>query len=480
MIVALSGCLAPDAIPGPDPSGTGGAGGGTTTAAGGSVVDPLAWAQAYGPDGSFDQRAWSVASSAKGEAIVAGDFEGSFAVGALPVLPNTTGRDAFVLQLDPGGQPQWIVGFAGDGDQRAYAVAATSDAGVLVAGSFTNALGFAGEDLDMSPQGMDGFVASLDDKRALRWLLRVDGAGDQAVHTVAATPDGGALLGGVFELSLHVGDITIDGEGQGRQIFVAKLDGSGKALWAKALGGDPPQLTPSLPACILVADADGSAHLAATFGGTLHFGQDIGAAGDHDLFLGKLDASGNPVWGHAFGAQGAEQRAAALAVDGKGRAVLAADLRGKVTLGNATLEAKAGSSDALIAMFDAGGAAVWASRYGSAADDRSSGVAFDKAGNVYFTGEFRGTIDFGTDTALQNDEAVSKNDDIFFAKLTPDGKALYGEAFGEKQSQVATSLAADPDGHALLTGYFNGFINFGGGDLDAKQGTDIFIAKLGK
>ncbi len=481
--LAAAGCLAPDAVPGPGGTGGDGGGGGDggtggDTGGGGPSAFELAWARSYGVDSDNDQRAWSISLTPGRDILLAGEFRGSFTMGALPTLPNTEGRDAFVAQLDPSGQPAWLLGFSGLGEQRVASALATSDGGFVVAGSFTQSLFFAGEERGASPSGEDGFVASFDAAQALRWLVRLDGPGTQAVHALALSDDGDVFIAGTFDDALSLGDLTITGDADTLDFFVAKLDPAGTPVWATSLGGDPAPLDPGQPACHLAAGPDGGVHIAGNFTGTVFLDENLGEVGPRDLFVARLDAAGTPVWGHTLGAVDRYQRAASIAVDAEGRTLLAGDLEGEVTLGDITLTAGGSEPDALVALFDPAGEPLWARRYGSIAQDHADAATFDAAGDLLVAGRFRGSIHFGSEDPLLSSGAVSGNDDIFLARLLPDGEPLAARSFGANDDQTPAALAVDADGDVLLTGYFRGTVDFGDGALDALQGDDVFAVKL--
>lgn len=478
--LTLAGCLAPDALPGA--GGSGGAGGGSAGGAGGagggSTSLELAWAHAYGIDSDNDQRAWSISATPGRDALVAGEFRGSFTMGSLPTLPNTEGRDAFVAQLDPTGDPAWIMGFVGLGEQRVYRAIATPDGGYVVAGAFTQSLTFAEAERGDSPNGEDGFIASIDDKQTLRWLVHLAGPGTQTVNALALSPHGGVLVAGHFDDTLEVGDLVISGDADTLDFFVAKLGEGGEPLWATSLGGDPAQLDPGQPACHLAAAADGGVHIAGSFVGTMLLDENLGAIGTRDVFVARLDPAGVPLWGHTLGAPERSQRASALALDAQGRTLLAGDLDGEVTFDGTTLSAEGDATDAFLAVLDDAGQLAWARRYGSFAVDHADAATFDASGNILLAGRFRGSIAFGDEAPLLGSGAVSDDDDIFLAKLTPDGAPIFSRAFGGDGDQVPTSLAVDAEDALLLVGYFDGILDFGDGPLDALAGDDLFAVKL--
>ena len=477
-IVAATGCLAPDAVPGAGGSGGSGGAGGTGGSAGAPASLELAWAHAYGIDSDNDQRAWSISLTPGRDALVAGEFRGSFTMGPLPTLPNTEGRDAFVAQLDPTGEPAWVMGFVGLGEQRVYRAISTPDGGFVVAGAFTQSLNFADAERGDSPDGEDGFIASIDDAQNLRWLVHLAGPGTQTVNALALSPDGDVFIAGHFDDTLALGDLVVEGDADTLDFFVARLREDGEPLWATSLGGDPAQLEPGQPACHLVAAPDGGVHVAGTFVGTVRLDENLGAIGSRDVFVARLDPAGVPLWGHTLGAPERSQRASALAIDAQGRTLLAGDLDGDVTFDGTTLTADGDQTDAFLAVIDAKGELAWARRYGSIAEDHADTATFDPSGDILFAGRFRGSIAFGAEAPLLGSGAVSDDDDIFLARLTPDGAPLLSRAFGGDGDQVPTALAVDPEDALLLVGYFGGTLDFGDGPLDALAGDDLFAVKL--
>ncbi|MEZ4313041.1 MAG: hypothetical protein R3F14_33885 [Polyangiaceae bacterium] len=357
------------------------------------------------------------------------------------------------------------------------------DGGLILAGTFSQMLLYNGVDQAPAPEGMDGFVAHLDATRALTWLVRIGGPGNQSVHSMALTSDSaGALsivVAGVFEQSLVVGDLDTGEKADADDFYVAKLALDGTPAWGLSLAGDPSNLGPGAPTCFVAAGPGGTIHVAGTFTGTVQLGQNIGAVGDRDIFIGKLAPDGTPAWAHSIGEQAGEQRAAGIAVNDDGSSILAGDVKGKAQVDAATtLQSDGTWPDAFLAVYNPEGDVEWARRYGSKAEDHAGTVSVAPGGDLLFTGRFRGAITFGEEPALLNDVAIAYNDDIFLARLTPKGAPLYTTKFGKDKDQIATTVAGTPEGDIYLGGWFSGVVDFGQGDTDAKLGDDLFIVKL--
>jgi outer membrane protein assembly factor BamB len=99
-------------------------------------------------------------------------------------------------------------------------------------------------------------------------------------------------------------------------------------------------------------------------------------------------------------------------------------------------------------------------------------LAVDRAGNVFIVGDFKGALDFGggrLESAGEGDLVVAKFDAL--------GHLLWSKRFGDAADQIFSGVAVDPEGNLLITGVFNGALDFGDGPLKASY-LDMFLAKL--
>ena len=66
----------------------------------------------------------------------------------------------------------------------------------------------------------------------------------------------------------------------------------------------------------------------------------------------------------------------------------------------------------------------------------------------------------------------------FLAKYDPNGGHIWSKEFVCSSDANVTDAAFDSGGNVLITGYFSGAINFGGGDIFFNGGADAFVAKF--
>lgn len=120
----------------------------------------------------------------------------------------------------------------------------------------------------------------------------------------------------------------------------------------------------------------------------------------------------------------------------------------------------------------ASGTHRWSARFGDGADQQLLAVAADANGQVIVTGTFEGTLDFGVE------QLSAYGTDAFVAKLSAEGQPVWARQFGAAGAIVeASAVAADPTGNIVVTGRYDGNVDFGGGPL-GSDGYDAFVLKL--
>jgi len=302
---------------------------------------------------------------------------------------------------------------------------------------------------------------------AVLWAKRFGGPKDQVAHTAAFDRRGNILVGGYYAGTINLGDGPMGSLGSDG--WLAKLDHAGGLLWSRRLGAGG-----QVEVRQIAADGEGNVLVAGHFSGAMNLGdRTVRAAGEHDLFLVKLDANGKPRWGHAYG-DAADQQMMRLAVDDAGNAVLMGWMAGRVDFGTGVLRGHQQSWDLFVAKLDPDGRAVWARRFGDGSDVHGYGLAVDRRGMITVTGHFDGRLDLGLGS-LQS----AGGDDAFVLRLDPAGEPLWDVHLGGPGTQHAGGVAADHAGNVVIAGTFSGAIDFGGGVIRSAGSSDIFLAKLG-
>jgi hypothetical protein len=164
-----------------------------------------------------------------------------------------------------------------------------------------------------------------------------------------------------------------------------------------------------------------------------------------------------------------------VAVDTNGNVVITGELQGRADFGGAVLTSS-GVQDIFMAKYSSSGALLWSKRFGATGSDIGYGIGVDTSGNVLVIGQFQGTVDFGGGSLISAGGA-----DIFIAKYSSSGAHLWSKRFGGTGNDVGYGIAVQGNGDMALTGYFGNYgspVDFGGGPLTSAGGPDIFVAKF--
>jgi hypothetical protein len=361
------------------------------------------------------------------------------------------------------GIPLWGERFGDSDGQSPTGLATDSDGNVVVAGYFSGAINFGGDSLVCSG-GFDVFLAKLDANGKHLWSKRFGDKDSQAPGGVAVDSMGNVLIAGYFNGGIDLGGGLLTSKG-GSDVFIAKLDAKGEYVWGQRFGDDSTQ-----GATGVAVDGSGDVVLIGGFDGVIDFGGGaLTSKGGSDVFIAKLDAKGKYLWAQSFGDE-STQGANGVAVDSMGNVLVVGYFNGGIDFGGGLLTSK-GGSDIFIAKLSADGHHVWSKSFGDASTQNATSVAVDGSGNIVLTGQLSGTVDLGGGT-------LNGPGDMFVAKLDAGGKHVWSKLFGDKSAESANGIAVDKAGNLVVTGYFSGSVDVGGGQLVSAGGADIFAAKL--
>lgn len=254
-------------------------------------------------------------------------------------------------------------------------------------------------------------------------------------------------------------------------------------LWAKSMGGPASEYP-----IAMAVDAQGGVYTTGYFQNIADFDPGPGTftlaeAGGNDVYISKLDASGNFVWAKRIGNFSFEQ-GTGIASDAQGNVYVTGPFWGTVDfdpgagISNLT---SAGDYDVFILKLDAQGNFAWAKNMGGSGNDLPRSITTDASGNVYCAGEFENTADLDPGTAVLN---VTSNGlaDAFICKLDAGGSLLWARQVGGVQKDWAAAIDVDGAGQVYVSGAFKGTVDFdpGSGTSNIVGGTysQMFILKL--
>jgi hypothetical protein len=450
------------------------------------------WAKTFG--GADDDYGVSVVD-ASGNVYTTGSFEGTvdFDPSMGTAFVSDQGQtDIFVQKINASGGLVWIKSFGGTGGDAGFSIAVDASGNVYTTGYFENTVDFdpGSATANLSSEGnTDIFIQKMDASGNFLWAKSFGSWNVDGGTAITVDEWGNVYATGRFT---HIVDFAPEGETVNltstgsSDIFVLKMDATGNFLWAKSFGGSDYDSVHSI-----AVDAFENVYTTGFFHGTADFDPGDGSTvlsseGDVDIFIQKMDISGNFLWAKTMGGPDAD-RGWSISVDNSGNVYATGDFEGTVDFdaGEGTTNLTAvGAEDVFIQKMDASGNFLWANSFGDAADDNPAALAIDESGNIYTTGFFQGTVDFdpGSGTANLTSNGFAGFGDIFVQKMDASGNFLWVKAFGGSSFDQGQSVNIDESGNVYTTGYFEGSADFdsedGTAEIVSEGQRDVFIQKM--
>ncbi|MBM4356638.1 MAG: hypothetical protein FJ096_00860 [Deltaproteobacteria bacterium] len=359
------------------------------------------------------------------------------------------------------------------GAEKATALATDSAGNVLVAGTFTGLITIAGKTVGPAAKN-DIYLGKLDKDGKHLWSKQLPSLGSPAIMGVAVDASDNIVIVGRFDDELTIGNTTkLLAPNKSNTMFIAKLDPNGNAMWSRAVGDVADQQVRDV-----AVDKAGNILVTGFFKGTMDFGKvggvgngvSISASDAFDVFLAKIDGTGNPVWAKAFGGN-LDQFAWSVATDATNNVAVVGSFYNSIDFGGGTFNTADGN--AFAAKFDATGMHKWSKNMGGANFQEARGVQFDASGDALVAGYFQASM-------LLDQPITSKGeDDIFVTKIAgTNGDFKWSASFGNKDPQRAADLAITSTGEPIVTGYANGTLTIGATVLNGKGLSDVIAIKL--
>ncbi len=340
---------------------------------------------------------------------------------------------------------QRIIG--GNGDDNNYAIDRALDGGLIMTG-YTTSYGSGGQDVYLIKTNALGQI---------EWSKAYGGKADESGWSVKATTDTGFIVCGTTN---HLGNA--DG-------FIMKTDRNGNVQWSTTVTGDSTDDLYNI--------------IQSKFRGYYAVGFSYHDSASNDMFVVKIDASGNVQWARHFGSLGDEE-AYAVAEDDRGNILVT----GMTNYDSITVGGRSqnwGDQDIAVAIADSNGNLKIMYNYGST--DRELGWDIKQYGRSQFAiAGWSNGLPFG-----DNDAIIAIIDTI--------GRFSNAYGFGTPGDERVFDLEVRPDNGFVLSGYMqapggdrdvmvlnvdskgglSSYAVYGGFDVDGHWPTDAIRARDG-
>lgn len=260
-----------------------------------SVDNGWLWAKSFG--GINADGAKSIVTDGDNNIYLTGNFENSIAFGSQN-LTSLGMSDAFIAKFDSQGDCIWANSIGAEDNDFGSEVILRDDF-IIISGVYTNRpyLGLTrltnrgNEDVYLSKMSLDGDY---------EWAISLGSSQYETVNDLTFDADDNILITGGFEGNCYFGNIITSSKG-GDDVYIAKASSNGQWIWSVGAGSESFQES----GWGITTDNDKNVYVTGTFRGFALFGGEyLISNGQTDVFITKLDSSGNWIWNKGFGSTG--------------------------------------------------------------------------------------------------------------------------------------------------------------------------------
>lgn len=339
-----------------------------------------------------------------GEKIIQTNDGGYFVSGTNNTGGNLTDIDWLNLKLNPQGDVEWSKGRGAIGTDKLGGVRQTADGGFVVAGSISET---------------GSLVVKYESDFTRAWQQDY-GFPRENTNSFSITADGGFIVAGTTNR------FEIDG-------IIRKLDVDGNLEWEQQYGGSSSDQITS------IKQTPDLGYIATGYSNSTD--GDVGSnRGDNDIWVIKMDASGDLEWSHTYGGSGNDE-SQSIQLTPDGGYIIA----GSSNSSDGDLTNNKGDYDIWLLKLNSSGEIIWEKNYGGSNADKAQSIKNVSTG---------GYIVAGWSGSMNND--VTENFgalDIWIVKVNNQGNIEWEKSYGGSGFDRCNDIQETSDGDFVATGH---------------------------
>jgi len=409
---------------------------------------------------------WCMTTDNFENVFIAGYHGGPITFGSYTIPGNNHGT--YLVKYDANGNVKWAKGNTSHNINywaEGNGVCTDVWGNCYLTGYFTDTISFDSFSL-YSTTGGSLFLVKYDSSGNVLWARSAVGGGNGL--GVATDVWGNVYVTGGFGASVSFGSHTISSGGS-VDIFLAKYDSSGNALWAKSAGG-----TGGDEALSVATDSLGNAYVTGEFSSPIIYFGTHTLSYIHNyltMFLAKYDSSGNVLWARKASATTGNS----VATDGSANIYVTGYFGDTCIFGYDTLISP-GINEAYLFKYDSSGNSVWAKNVSG--PSLGYCVAANRYGKVSVSGRFDLPISILAFDTITLQVPLNSGDAMFVAGYDSSGSILFAKGLASGADDQ-NAVAVSPLGCTFISGDFEISPFIIGNDALNRSGSESpFVAKL--
>jgi len=260
----------------------------------------------------------------------------------------------------------WQKSFGGSETDKINSFSLTSNGGLICAGQTKSNNG----NVSMNNGGMDCWIINLSAEGNILWEKCYGGSNADAAFSIIETANGEYVFAG-YTLSLD-GDVS-GYHGQG-DFWVVKLDANGEIIWQKCFGGS------DTDGASFITEVSDLAYIVvgSSYSSDMDLSENFGSS---DYWVIKIDYNGDLIWEKNYGGSSFESACSVLPTPDNGLIIAS---RTESTDGN--IEKNNGLSDIWVVKIDSTGDIEWENCYGGTGYESACSILQTEDGNYIISG----------------------------------------------------------------------------------------------
>jgi hypothetical protein len=272
--------------------------------------------------------------------------------------------DLLLAKLDSSGKILWQKTLGGTDDEIPVDIKLTSDGGFII----TASAGSNNGDLTTNAGSLDCWIIKTNSAGDIIWQKTFGGSQLDFAGPVSLSNDGGFLL---------AGNVTSnDGDALGNHaisgVLLIKLNTSGNVVWKKIMSGTKTEKLTSI-----LTNSDGSYILCGN--STSTDGDFVASHGGEDIIVAKIDGNGNVLWQKSYGGSKNDFSNTILSASDGGYLIT-----GYTNSNDGQVSGNHGNDDVWIFKINSTGDLEWQKAFGGSAMDRGLSSISSSKGDGYF------------------------------------------------------------------------------------------------
>ena len=385
------------------------------------------------------------------------------------------GWDVWVIKLDSNYNIEWQNTIGGDQGEGIEGLQQTIDGGYIL-GCISNS-DISGDKTENHLGGADSlgnyydyWVVKLDPEGNIEWENTIGGWEDDFLYSISQTDDHGFIVGGHSE-SYVSGDKTESSISGSPDYWVIKLDSVGNIIWQNNIGGTSLDYL-----CSTKQTADGGYILGGYSASGISGDKTEASLGSYDLWIIKLDSSGNIEWQNTIGGSNWDYLTSIELTNGNGYVISVYSYFG---ISGDKTEENFGFEDYWVVKLDSLGNIEWQNTIGGTERDNLKSIQNTSDGGFILGGYSNSGI---TGDKIENNYTgadVYGNNyyDYWIIKLDSTGLIEWQNTLGGSESDLGWFAQQTPEGNYLISGW-----SYSGASVDKTEegigDRDFWIIKL--